>query len=71
MVKLDARKEDGEIIISEGSFEHLLNCLDNQRFINDVNADAMSPDVDYKQIQKDNQEAIDDFSRKCRTLLHS
>ena len=68
MVKLEAKKVDGNIVISEGSFEHLLNCLDNQKFIHDVNADAMSDDTDYKQIQSDNQAAIDDFSRQCRTV---
>ena len=68
MVQLEARKENGNIVISEDSFEHLLNCLDNQKYINDVNADAMSPDTDYKQVQFDNQQAIDDFSRQCRLM---
>ncbi len=68
MVKLEAKKVDGNIVISEGSFEHLLNCLDNQKFIHDVNADAMSDDTDYKQVQSDNQAAIDDFNRQCRTV---
>ena len=71
MVQLEAKKVDGNIVMSEDSFEHLLSCLDNQKFINDVNADAMSPDTDYKQIQRDNQIAIDNFNRQCRCLLHN
>ncbi len=68
MVKLEAKKVGNDIVISQRSFEHLLNCLDNQKFINDVNADALSPDTDYKQIQEDNQKAIDDFNRQCRKV---
>lgn len=73
MVQLEARKENGNVVISEGSFEYLLACLENQRFVGEAPpcGDAMSPDTDYKQIQKDNQNAIDDFHRQCRTLLHS
>ena len=68
MVKLKATKENGNIIISEDDFEHLLNCLDNQKFVNDVNADALT--CDYVKVQSETQEAIDDFSRQCRKLLH-
>ena len=66
MVKLEASKDNGKIVISEKSFEHLLNCLDNQKFINDLNADAM--ECDYKSVQRENQLAIDDFNRQCREL---
>lgn len=66
MVKLDAKKENGQIVISEGSFEHLLNCLDNQKFINDRNADSTTCDADG--VQRNNQAAIDDFNRQCREL---
>ena len=66
MVKLEGRKENGQIIISEDSFEHLLNCLDNQKYINDINADALT--CDYKSIQRKNQASIDDFNRQCRGL---
>jgi hypothetical protein len=69
MVQLDATKSDGIIHISENSFEHLLSCLDNQKYIHELNADAMT--CDYKQIQKDNQEAIDDFNNQCRALWMS
>ena len=69
MVKLEAKKEDDNVVISEDSFEHLLNCLDNQKFIDDVNADATT--CDYKKVQRENQEAIDHFNRQCRVLLHN
>ena len=40
MVILDAIKQGGKVIMSEDSFDHLLNCLDNQKFINSRNADS-------------------------------
>jgi len=67
VVKLDAKKDGNNIIISQDSFEHLLNCLDNQKFIDFVNADATT--CDYKQVQAESQKAIDDFNRQCRNLL--
>jgi len=67
-VRLNATKKDGMISISEGSFEHLLNCLDNQKFAREINADALT--CDYESVQKNIQEAIDDFNRQCRELLH-
>ena len=69
MVKLKARIENDNVVISQDSFEHLLNCLDNQKFIKYVNADAS--ECDYKKVQKDTQKEIDDFGRQCRTLLHN
>ena len=45
------------ITIDEDFFEHLLNCLANQKYINEINADALT--CDYKKIQKENQEIID------------
>ena len=67
MVILDAMKQDGKIIISEDSFEHLLNCLDNQKFIDSRNADSTT--CDANKVQKVNQAAIDDFNRQCRAIL--
>ena len=69
MVKLKASKGDGSIIISEDSFEHLLNCLDNQKFLYEINADALT--CNYKKTQQEMQAVIDDFNRQCRKLLHS
>jgi len=69
MVKLDARiNEGGNVVLSMDSFEHLLACLDNQKFIQDVNADGLDGGG-YKETQRDNQAAIDDFNRQCRKLL--
>ncbi len=54
MIKLDAYIGNNRISISLDSFEHLLNCLDNQKYIQDVNADAA--DCDYKKIQRETHE---------------
>jgi len=74
MVKLEAIKKNGVILISEDSFEHLLNCLANQKFIGELppNGDAldMSPEA-YKSVQAKNQAAIDDFWKQCMDLLTS
>lgn len=57
MVKLEAKKDgNGNIIITEDSFEYLLNCLDNQKFI------AGQPE--------ENQHIIDDFNSQCRDILN-
>jgi hypothetical protein len=75
MVKLEAKKDgEGNIIISEDSFEHLLNCLDNQRFVGESppNGDAMSMDKDaYDNVHVNIQKAIDDFNRQCKNLLNN
>ncbi len=63
VVKLKAVKENGNIIISEDSFEHLLNCLDNQKFMS-------LPDVQSDRTIESMQDPIDDFNRQCRNLLH-
>jgi len=54
MVQLEAEKHSGQIVISEDSFEHLLNCLDHQKFIG----------------KGGDQVRIDDFNKQCRRLLH-
>ncbi len=74
MVKLEARKKDGNVVISEGSFEHLLSCLDNQKFVGELpqNGDSISVGKDkYYKVQNEIQQAIDDFNIQCRDLLHS
>jgi len=73
MVKLEARVEGDNVVISKDSFEHLLNCLDNQKFVGEPPpcGDALAMDKkDYDKVQRDNQAAIDDFNRQCRELLH-
>lgn len=72
MVQLEARLTEKDVVISQDSFEHLLSCLDNQKYIREVNADAMEMSTDeIHGIQNDNQNAIDDFNRQCRRLLHN
>ncbi len=73
MVKLEASTTEKDVIISKDSFEHLLNCLDNQKYIRDVNADALD-DMSVEEIhdvQDDMQSAIDNFNRQCRILLNN
>ncbi len=73
MVKLEATKKDGYIIIAEHSFEHLLACLDNQKFVGEAppNGDALAMGEEaYNETQREIQEAIDNFNRQCRVLLH-
>jgi len=74
MVKLEAKKDGkGQIIISEDSFEHLLSCLDNQKFVGEPPQNGDSIDVgerEYNRVQREIQDAIDDFNRQCRSLLH-
>lgn len=60
MVKLDATKIDEYIIITADSFEHLLNCLDNQKPIGEV-----------QPCSSDDQKSIDNFNRQCRKLLNA
>jgi len=75
MIKIEAKKDGkGNIIITEDSFEMLLACIDNQKFINGPppNGDALSLEYDeYRKIQKDNQDSIDYYVRQCRSILYS
>lgn len=51
------------IKIKKDFLEHLLACLANQKFINQVNADWIQDEIDWKktinETQKSMQEAID------------
>ena len=75
MVRLEAKKDGkGNIVISEDSFEHLLSCLDNQKFVGESppNGDALAMgEEEYNKVQNENQICIDDFNRQCRNLLHN
>jgi len=60
-MKVDAIKDGkGNIVISEYSFEMLLNCLDKQKFIGELSEDQRS----------ENQSVIDDYNRRCRDILN-
>ena len=71
MVKLKACRTKKDIVISYHSFEHLLNCLDNQKYVGQINADAVGSlsKNKIKSIQRDHQGKIDDFNKQCRNLL--
>ena len=73
-MKLEAIKDGiGNIIITEDSFEHLLACLDNQKFVGEVpqNGDSLAEgEESYNSTQKQIQDAIDDYNRECRKILH-
>lgn len=73
-MKVDAHKDGkGNIIITEDSFEMLLGCLDNQKFIYEApqNGDSLSIGIgEYNKTQNDIQNFIDDFNRECRNILH-
>lgn len=73
-MKLEAIKDGiGNIIISEDSFEMLLACLDNQKFVGEVpqNGDSLAEgEESYNSTQKEIQDAIDNYNRECRKILH-
>lgn len=74
MIKLEAVKRGGVILISEDSFEHLLSCLDNQKYVGEgpQNGDSIAVGKEeYDRVQNETQEAIDDFNTQCRKVLHS
>ena len=63
----------GNIIISEDSFEMLLACLDNQKFIHELpqNGDSLAVGEEhYKNSQQAMQKIIDDYNKQCRKFLH-
>ena len=62
-MNLEAYKDgNGNIVITEGCFEHLLNCLDNQKLIDK----SLSPFG----IDAESQLTIDEYNKKCRKLLN-
>jgi hypothetical protein len=73
-MKIEAKKDGkGNIIISEDSFEMLLACLDNQKFVGESpqNGDSMSVVKDtYWKGQEDIQDTINYYNRECRKILH-
>lgn len=74
MMKIQAKKDGkGNIIISEDSFEMLLACLDNQKFVGEQpqNGDSLSvSEKEYWKGQEDIQNTIDHYNRQCREILH-
>lgn len=74
MMKIEAKKDGkGNIVISEDSFEMVLACLDNQKFVGEQpqNGDSLSVGEDeYWKGQQDIQNTIDHYNRECRKILH-
>lgn len=74
MMKIEAKKDGkGNVVISEDSFEMILTCLDNQKFVGESpqNGDSLSVGKDvYWKGQKDIKVVIDDYNRECRKILH-
>ena len=74
MKTVEAKKDgNGNIIITEDSFEMLLGCLDNQKFVGESpqNGDSISIGKDkYYKTQADIQDVIDFYNRECRKILH-
>jgi hypothetical protein len=75
MVKLNAYKDGlGNIILTEESFDFLLNCLDNQKAIYEFlyNKDEHSIESDkHKLLQLRTQDNIDDFNIHCRKVQYA
>jgi hypothetical protein len=73
-MKIEAKKDGkGNVVISEDSFEMILTCLDNQKFVGESpqNGDSLSVGKDvYWKGQKDIKVVIDDYNRECRKILH-
>jgi len=71
---IDAKKDGkGNIVISEDSFEMVLACLDNQKFVGESpqNGDSISVGEDkYWRGQEDIQNTIDLYNSECRKILH-
>ncbi len=61
------KNKNTTITLQQNYFEHLLNCLANQKFIRDINADGLN--CDYKKIQKKNQKIIDKAYNDGRKML--
>lgn len=73
-MKVNAIKDgNGNIVITEDSFEMLLACLDNQKFIDELpqNGDSISVgEREFYKTQQDMQNVIDLYNRGCRDILH-
>ncbi len=72
-MEIKAQKDGkGNIIISEDSFEMILACLDNQKFISGKpqKGDFIVAEDKYWRGEEDIQNTIDHYNRECRKILH-
>ena len=66
------QRNDDTITISKDYFEHLLNCLANQKFVGElpINGDSLATDPsEYQNTQSEIQKAIDVAYHKGRFIL--
>ncbi len=66
------QRNDGTITIKKDFFEHLLNCLANQKFIDEPpsNGDAIAmEEEEYNKVQREGQEAIDKAWRQGMFIM--
>lgn len=73
-MNIEAKKDGkGNIIISENSFEMLLACLDNQKFVggSPQNVDSLPIGIEnYWKGHQETQKLIEDYNRQCRKILY-
>ena len=61
-MRLNATKQNDTVIISQNCFEHLLDCLDKQKYV-----PLTESQTDHE--KRNIQYPIDDFNIQCRELL--
>lgn len=62
--------EPTTITLEVDFFDHLLNCMANQKYIHNMSADALGESgKEIRKIQEDNQRVIDEAYHKARELL--
>ena len=74
LVKLDGRLEGDNVVISQQSFNYLLACLANQKYVGElpINGDSIADGKEsYDATQREIQESIDNFYHQCMDLLIS
>jgi hypothetical protein len=59
-MKLEAKVDGENVIISKNSFRYLLRCFDKQKILSELGA---------KKVWLDMQSKIDEFINKCKKIL--
>jgi hypothetical protein len=69
-MKIVARKDgNGNVIITEDSFEMILNCLDNQKFL-PIPPQSRGGEYGHQKDVEIMQDAIDQYNTRCREILN-
>lgn len=59
-----------KVILNKDDIYFIMSCLSNQKFINDINADAMEEgEENYNNIRKESQQVIDDIYFQLSDML--